>query len=132
MLSREFILRNDQNAQSLWAFLKQNWRACATRGNPLSVTVAEWKAKRSAVQNKRYWSILDAIAANAWCNGRQYPSEVWHELVKRKFIGCAEMPDGSVVGLSSTNLSTTEFAEFSDKIEAYAITELGIEFNIGG
>jgi hypothetical protein len=38
------------------------------------------------------------------------------------------LPDGSVVGKSSTELTTAEFCQFCDEVEAYAVTELGVLF----
>lgn len=61
---RTFVLRNEPNANALWQFLKNNWRALAGAGKPLAVTVQEHKTKRSTDQNKRYWAILNEIAAN--------------------------------------------------------------------
>lgn len=127
-LLKQFVLRDDKSASSLWAFLKQNWRALAEQGKPLAISIAEHKAKRSTQQNKRYWAILNDIASNAWIDGKQYSSEAWHEYFKRKFIGCEETPDGGIVGISTTTLSTEEFADYSTKIEEHSLTELGIDF----
>jgi len=86
--------------------------------------------KRTAKQNKRYWGkgVLAQIAEQAAPGGRLYAAETWHEQFKRKFIGVIELPDGSVVGKSSTDLNTAEFCEFCDKVEAYAATDLGVCF----
>ena len=88
------------------------------------------RRKRTKAQNRRYWGggVLAQVAAQAVVNGKQYDAEVWHELAKRKFIGVIELPDGSVVGKSSTGLTTVEFCEFCDRFEAYAATELGVVF----
>ena len=85
---------------------------------------------RTTKQNKRYWSrgVLAQIAEQAVVNGKQYDAEVWHELMKKKFIGLVELPDGSVIGQSSRDLSTTQFSEFCSQVEAYAATELGVVF----
>ena len=85
---------------------------------------------RTTKQNKRYWSrgVLAQIAEQAVVNGKQYDAEVWHELMKKKFIGLVELPDGSVIGQSSRDLSTTQFSEFCSQDEAYAATELGVVF----
>ena len=56
---RAFDLRTDHNARSLWLLLRNNWRALAGDGKPLSVTVQEHKEKRSSDQNRRYWAILN-------------------------------------------------------------------------
>ena len=68
------------------------------------------------------------IAEQAVVNGKQYDAEVWHEQFKRQFIGVEELPDGSVIGKSSTELTTVEFSEFCDKVEAFAATTLGVAF----
>ena len=61
-------------------------------------------------------------------NGKKFEAEVWHEQFKRQFIGVIELPNGQVVGKSSTYLTTVEFCDFCDQVEAYACTELGVTF----
>ena len=86
--------------------------------------------KRTKAQNRRYWGngVLKQIADQATVNGRLYSAETWHEQFKRQFIGVIELPSGEVIGKSSADLTTAEFCEFSDKVEAYAATELGVTF----
>ena len=86
--------------------------------------------KRTKAQNRRYWGngVLKQIADQAAVNGRLYSAETWHELAKRKFIGVIELPNGEVVGQSSTELTTDEFSRFCDQVEAWAATELGVSF----
>lgn len=88
------------------------------------------RRKRTPPQNRRYWSrgVLAQIAEQATVNGKLYDAETWHELFKRKFIGVIELPDGSVIGKSSTKLTTAEFSEFCGLVEAYAAAELGVTF----
>ena len=92
------------------------------------LTVA--RRKRTSKQNKRYWGkgVLAQIAEQAVVNGRQYPAEVWHEQMKRQFIGVIELPNGQLIGKSSTELDTAEFSAFCDQVEAWAATELGVTF----
>lgn len=108
----------------LYPFLKQ-W---LSDGRQLVLTCK--LRTRTTKQNKRYWSrgVLAQIAEQAVVNGKQYDAEVWHELMKKKFIGLVELPDGSVIGQSSRDLSTTQFSEFCSQVEAYAATELGVVF----
>ena len=108
----------------LYPFLKQ-W---LSDGRQLVLTCK--LRTRTTKQNKRYWSrgVLAQIAEQAVVNGRQYDAEVWHELMKKKFIGLVELPDGSVIGKSSRDLSTVEFAEFCAAVEAYAASGLGVTF----
>ena len=86
--------------------------------------------KRTAKQNKRYWGrgVLAQIAEQATVGGRLFSADTWHEQFKRQFIGVEELPNGEVIGKSSTGLTTAEFCEFSDQVEAYAATELGVRF----
>ena len=97
-------------------------------GKQLSLTCK--LRKRTSKQNKRYWGngVLAQIAAQATVGGKLYSAESWHEQFKRQFIGVEELPNGQVIGKSSTGLSTAEFCEFSDQVEAYAATELGVVF----
>ena len=124
---RTFVLSNDDRAKALGAFLRGNWRAMADAGKPLQVTVAEYKAKRSGEQNRRYWAILNQIAAEAWIDGKQFSADAWHEFAKRKFIGCEETPGGGSVGISTTTLSVSEFSDYTTRVEVYAAQELGLE-----
>lgn len=88
------------------------------------------RRKRTQPQNRRYWGngVLAQIAAQAVVEGQQFSTEAWHEMFKRMFIGVEELPDGSVIGKSSTELTTAEFSEFCAKVEAYAATERGVTF----
>lgn len=85
---------------------------------------------RTLEQNARYWGrgILAQIAEKAVIGGRRFSAEAWHEQFKRQFIGIDELPNGQVIGRSSTKLSVKEFSEFVDKVEAFAATELGVAF----
>jgi hypothetical protein len=126
-MQRVFVLRDDGHARNLWAFLKSNWQGMANAGKPLAVTVTEYKSKRSIEQNKRYWAILNEIADTAYVDGKQYSADSWHEFYKRKLIGCVDLPDGQLVGMSSTSLSVEEFGNYMMKVEVHATSELGCE-----
>ena len=86
--------------------------------------------KRSSPQNRRYWGkgVLAQIAQQAAPNGKLYSAEVWHEQFKRQFIGVEELPNGEVIGKSSTGLSKAEFSDFCTQVEAFAAQELGVVF----
>lgn len=127
---RTFVLRGQPQAQLLWAFLKANWEALAQAGKPLAVTVTEYKSKRSLEQNKRYWALLNEIAEQAYVGGQQFSAEAWHEHFKRKYIGCEDLPGGGQIGISTTSLAVSEFADYMTKVEQFAVTELGVEFTL--
>lgn len=86
--------------------------------------------KRTTKQNKRYWGrgVLAQIADQAVVNGYRYSAEIWHEQFKRQFIGVEQLPNGQVVGKSSTELTTSEFCDFCDQVEAFAANHLGVTF----
>jgi hypothetical protein len=125
---RVFVLRERRHLDALLAFLAGNWEAMSTTKHPLQVNCAPESTKRNLQQNKRYWSLLHQIQEQAWVNGQQFDAEVWHEHFKRQFIGCLDLPSGQTMAMSSTHLSTSEFAEFMTRVEAYAATELGVTF----
>ena len=79
-LLKVFVLREDRNAQALYAWLKQNWRAMAAAGKPLVVELKPEKTRRSLDQNARYWALVAQVAEQASVGGRQYSAEAWHEL----------------------------------------------------
>lgn len=97
-------------------------------GKTLTLSVS--LKKRSQKQNKRYWGrgVLAQIAEQATVNGRLFSAETWHEQMKRQFIGVDELPNGEVIGKSSTKLTTAEFCDFCTQVEAFAAQELGVRF----
>ncbi len=86
---------------------------------------------RTLEQNARYWGrgVLAQIAEKAVVGGRRFSAEAWHEQFKRQFIGIDELPSGQVIGKSSTKLTVKQFTDFVDQVEAYAATELGVQFD---
>lgn len=118
--AQAWALMKDQ----LYPFLKQ-W---LTDGRRLILTCK--LRVRTQKQNKRYWGkgVLAQIAEQAAVNGKLYSAEVWHEQFKRMFIGFDELPNGQIIGKSSTALTTAEFCDFCTQVEAYAATELGVRF----
>lgn len=92
------------NRQQAWAAIKAQVFPFLTQvlqgGHRWVLTIT--RRKRTSKQNRRYWGngVLKQIAEQAAPNGKLYPAEIWHE----------------------------QFCEFSDKVEAYAATELGVTF----
>ena len=126
-MKRTFIIRERRHMENLLTFLAGNWEAMSKTKHPMQVDIQPEATKRSLQQNRRYWAVLNQISEQAWVEGRQYSSECWHELAKRKFIGCIDLPGGGLLAMSTTGLSTKEFAEYCQRVEAWAQTELGCE-----
>jgi len=127
-MSRQFILREESQCRALYAFLKQNWPAMAAQNKPLAVTVSEHKDKRHSQQNRLYWALLKQLAEQGMVAGNQYSDECWHEYLKGHFLGFVDLPDGRKIGESTTKLSVSEFADYVNKVTAYAASELGVIF----
>lgn len=120
------------NRQQAWAAIKAQVYPFLARwlqdGKRLVLTIK--LRKRTAPQNRRYWGrgVLAQIAEQATVGGKLFAAEIWHEQFKRQFIGVIELPNGEVIGKSSTELTTGEFSEFCAQVEAYAVTDLGVMF----
>jgi len=125
---RQFVLREKSQCRALYAYLRHNWPAMAAQGKPLAVTVAEYKDKRHAQQNRLYWALLKQVSEQAMVDGRRYSDEVWHEQFKRVLIGLVDLQGGQKAGESTTKLNVSEFAEYVTKVTAYTATELGVIF----
>lgn len=132
-MNKTITLRGESNAQQLWAFLKQNWRAMADAGKPLAVSITEAKSKRSTSQNARYWALVTEIADQAWIDGKQFSKEAWHELLARQFGVCKEvtLPTGEIVLVreSTGDMDVQTFGAYMTKIEVFAAQELGLELS---
>jgi hypothetical protein len=126
-MHQTFVLRDETVAKRLWAFLRVNWHALAIQGKPLAVTVSEHKAKRSGEQNRLYWVLLAEIADTAWVDGRRFSRDAWHAHFAGQFIGFEETPGGMRVPISTTTLSVAEFTTYIERVQQYAVEELGVE-----
>jgi hypothetical protein len=100
----------------------------------LRVIVTAQGEKRNNEQNKRLWGyVYQNISEQAWVNGKTFSREVWHEHYARKFGVMEEMvlPDGEIIQRrkSTTEMTVSEFAEFMQRVEADAASELGVTFS---
>lgn len=129
---KHFVLREREHAENMWKYVRQNAADAARAGRPLLVTVEEYRAKRSAEQNRFLHALLNTIAENAAVEGKYYDMETWKEQVRRKFIGTEEinLPDGSRIerGISTASLTVPEFTLLIERVQAWAQTELNVEF----
>jgi len=123
---RSFNILEGRHASFLSQFIQSNWGSMAQRGAPMHVEITDAKAKRSSQANRYYWRLLNQVAEEGWVEGRQYSAEVWHELFKRRFIGCIDMPNGQTMAESSAKLNISEFSAYTMRVEQFAASELGI------
>jgi len=137
---RQFILRDASVAASLYAFLKANWRDMAEQGRYLQITVAEYRTKRSSEQNAFMWkAVLEPIAKQAYVRGERFAADIWNEHLKEQFLPevnargmakWAHLPSGQRrLVMSTTDLNVAEMTTYLDAIQAYAASELGVQFD---
>jgi len=90
----------------------------------LQVTIEEYDPTRSGQQNRRYWLLLRAISGNTG-----HDVDEIHELLKMKFLGKRAIEiagERAVVSPSTRKLKVKEFKEYMDKVEGWAIENLGV------
>jgi hypothetical protein len=108
------------------------------------VTVAPETKQRSLPQNKLQWAeLLGEVSRQAWVNGRLFGEDVWHEVLKEKFMPDSEQegitlpgyvkwkekPDGSLKCVASTTkLTKLGMTQYLNECYAYAAQELGVRF----
>ncbi len=132
-LYRELTIDSPERWQSLAAFVKANARGFIDAGTPLRIILTTSEAKRSNEANGYYWkAVLTQIADQAWCNGRQYSRDVWHEHFAQKHMPKIEieLPTGEIISRrkSTTECGAGEFSDYVRKVEAEAAQELGVRF----
>ncbi len=109
--------------------------------HPIEVVVQDEPRKRGLDQNGYYWLRIGEVAASAWTDGRQFNSDCWHEYMKRNVMPeiitdkegvqrskWAELPDGTLSVISTTELEKGCFANFCTMVEAFGAS-LGVEFS---
>ena len=129
MSGQHVILRDREHARAVWHRIGAALGAMIDRG-PVELSLRPAKSKRSIEQNRRYWELLAQMAAAIVIDGRHFSAEVWHEHLKREFIGREELilPSGEIEqrGISTTTLNVSDFGDYMAKIEAWCATEHGV------
>jgi hypothetical protein len=105
-------------------------RVIASTPLPFEIRVAKRARRRSLEQNARYWALLTAISqqAPASMDGQWYAPEIWHEHCCKRFLGMEPGPFGDGVAKGTSGLSVAEFGDYMAEVEAWAVGELGINF----
>lgn len=109
--------------------------------NPIQIVISEKPKQRGLDQNAYYWKRMSEISEQAFSNGRQYNSDIWHEYCKRHVMPeqvetksgdvvskWKETPDGTAVVISTTELSKKQFAQYTEMCEAFGAS-LGVMFS---
>jgi hypothetical protein len=143
-MDKTIVIQSAGHAAHASQIINLNWQAMHAAGQPMAVSIHEYKSIRSIEQQSLMWVRLGEIAEQAWVNGRQYAAETWHEHFKREYLPdeagptkrCRKgykkweyMPNGERVLVGSTTMLTVfGMSEYMTQIETYAATELGVMF----
>ena len=109
-------------------------------GHRVRLLVQEHDDDRSLQQNRYYWGpCLGEISEQASIDGQKWAAEAWHELFKRMFLGY-QIRKIKVAGRkrvtiirslrSTTGLKVKPMGLYLDKLQAFAATDLGVEFSV--
>lgn len=121
---RSFVLRSWDIRERCMQFIA-TLDLAATK-TPFEVLVKPLRLKRTVAQNRRYWAILRDISEQWYsAEGYRYTQSQLHEEFKRLYLGSEDEWvgfDGMVrsVPISTTILSTKEFNEYMEMVEAWA------------
>jgi len=126
-----WVIRDSNILARAISHVNSCWQEANTSGKPLEVICQPENIKRSSAANRYYWDVLRQISEQATDHetGRhRYSPEVWHEYMKRQFIGVIDLPGGGGMAESSASLTVQEFSDFTKGVESYAASELGVVF----
>lgn len=100
------------------------FRAYAQRfaGHEVEVQIRKRRTKRSDQQNRYWHGVVVALLAEH-CG---YSHDEMHEALKAKFLGTEDMTRGLWRIGSTRKLSTTEFADLTERVMVWAAEELGV------
>lgn len=80
-------------------------------------------SKRTGLQNKTLWFILNCIADQLKISGSHYTSNCWHVYFRQRYLGCVDItiPNGSIISMprSTADLNKEEFSEYLEKLMAW-------------
>ena len=124
---RTFIIKSGDEStfKDLGKYLRELGNQEKTKGKNYCVVVKQNRPIRSMSANGYYHIILTMICSEA----NQYTHEQLHEICKRKFnYEMVQFPKSGyeVVGKSTKNLDTKEFAAFVNRVKLWALEEFNI------
>lgn len=130
------------NPQQAHQVIEAAWKlakSITTAGGRLMLTLVDAEDAKSSKQRRYYHGvILKEIALKASINGEKFSLAVWKEHFRREYL-----PDkrkrvkNPVTGKSMTirvrqsteDLSVKKYGQLIERVTAYAVTELGVQFS---
>lgn len=98
--------------------------ALPLNGQVWDVRIAQWEPRRSVEANRRLWALHQAAAQVTG-----HSIDEMHEFCKLKFLPRSTVKvKGEIIEVPgrSSKLTSKEFRDFMDAVEAFYISELGV------
>lgn len=100
------------------------WLAKIPVDEMMELSLKPYKPTRSQKQNARYWLLIEKISQHTG-----HDKDELHEMMKARFLGTfeKELAGETITAIrSSAKLKVKEFAEYSEKVESWMVSTLGI------
>jgi hypothetical protein len=129
-MKREIVLSKSKEGAilfgcSYWVDVIDTWLKSIGSGTYV-LKLEKKQSQRTLSQNALMWVWFDAIAKEfTEATDKYYNRDCVKEFFCRKYLPL-ELPNGEVVGGSTSGLTTEQMSEFMEKVQAYAATEWGI------
>lgn len=133
---REPVQSNIAVNKQLWPWIK----AQTIAGNPVTVSACLTEDAKTDAQRSYYHGvILLQISHQAKPNGVKFPLSVWKEHFRKEYLGfrtvtCIDPMTGKKsrrrVRKSTEDLGVRAYSNLIDKVTAFAVTELSVEFTV--
>lgn len=126
-MSDSYLIRDEYDRQNLLHVIDN---LAFSFEKPLVVSIEPLVEGPSAKQRRRHWAIMKQIAEKVWVdNERKFSAEAWHKYFCGLLIGYDELPDGTMVPMSSEKLKRKEYADMDEQIVATITSEYDIELD---
>jgi hypothetical protein len=132
-------LINPQQAHAaISALFKNHIKPMTAAGNRLEMEIRLFEDAKSDRQRAYYHkAVLTEIAKQAKVNGQTFPMAVWKEHFRSVYLGfktvtCVNPMTGKKsrrrVRKSTEDLGVKAYSDLIEKVTAFAVTELGVQF----
>jgi hypothetical protein len=135
----DIVVHTREGAHRVAKLAYEKAQALIADGKEVRIRAEEAEDTRSLQQNAFYWAVvLREISEQARIDGQAWAAEAWHEYGKRTFLGY-EFKRTVIAGRkrkavskqlrSTTKLSVKRMSEYLEKLMAFAVIDLGVQFS---